>query len=115
MTLKETLECKITRYNNSDFGWVQYVRDNLWYIRGTAQRIDLDVYRHNTMKYRLGEFIVETFNMPRDVAWIVLYINQLESDVDFRDLESILIPDMKVIDNLCNMYRNLKAQESSIS
>lgn len=112
-TLKEMYEMQADQYCSEDQNWVQFVRDHFLYIRQTAQTIYLDVYRHNTMKYRLEDFLQDQLNMPKSCAWIVLMINQLGTNVDFRDLKSILVPDMRVIQWLTERYRTVSAQQNN--
>ena len=110
--LKQIYEEQIDQYCSEDQNWVQFVRDHFLYIRNSAQTTSLDAYRHNTMKYRLEDFLVDQMNIPRSCAWIVLLINQLGTNVDFRELKSILIPDIRVIQWLVDRYTTVKAQQN---
>lgn len=112
-TLKQTYEQQIDQYCSEDQNWVQFIRDHFLYIRSTAQETNLDAYRHNTMKYRLEDFLVDQMNIPSSCAWIVLLINQLGTSVDFRELKSILIPDIRVIQRLADRYSTLKSQQNN--
>ena len=113
-TLREMFEEQVDQYSSEDQNWVQFVRDHFQYLRNTAQETALDVYRHNTMKYRLEDFLEDQLKMPRSTAWIVLLINQMNSNIDFRELSSILIPDMHVIQYLRNTYDTVKANQDNM-
>lgn len=113
-TLREIYEEQVDQYCSEDQNWVQFVRDHFHYLRNTAQEILLDVYRHNTMKYRLEDFLEDQLKMSKSTAWIVLMINQLNSNVDFRELNSILIPDMRVIDYLRTTYDTVVANQENM-
>ncbi len=112
-TLKETYENQITQYSSDDQHWVQYVRDHFHYIRNTAQETILEIYRHNTMKYRLEDFLDEQLHFPKSAAWIVLLINQLNTNADFVGLNSILVPDMGVIQTLHTTFRTVRSQQQA--
>jgi hypothetical protein len=113
-TLRELFEEQVDQYCSEDQNWVQFVRDHFQYLRNTAQEVTLDVYRHNTMKYRLEDFLEDQLKMYRSTAWIVLLINQMNSNVDFREMSSILIPDMRVIQYLRNTYNTVKANQENM-
>ena len=113
-SLREELKHADSMYSNGDQKWVQYVRDHFWTIRSSASVIDLEAYQHNTMRYRLAEWLMDEFDMPYTSMWITLLINQLNSEEDFRNLQTILVPDMRVVDNLFSQFRNLNAQRNNM-
>lgn len=114
-TLRSMYEEQVDDYCSEDQNWVQFVRDHLLYLRSTAQEIQLDVYRHNTMRYRLEDFLEDQMKMMRSTAWIVLLINQMNSNVDFREMKSILIPDMRVIDWLRTTYDTVVSNQKNMA
>lgn len=112
--LRNMYEQQIDQYSSEEQGWVQFVRDHYRYLRNTAQQVSLDAFRQHTMRYRLEDFIEDEFKMMRSTAWIVLMVNQLNSNVDFRNLEFLYIPDMTAIDYLRNRYDTVVANQENL-
>ena len=112
--LRTELKNSDAMYSSSDQEWVQFIRDHFRIIRSTATNVELDVYQHNSMQYRLSEWLDTELHYPYSVTWIVLLINQLKSEEEFRNLTTILIPEMGVITKLYREFKNLRSQRNNL-
>jgi len=108
MSLDNKYKELITSYDCSDADWAQYVRDNLDTILASASWTELDPFTHNSMKYRLEDFLKDE-RLDPSIAWIVLIINQLGSNLDFIGLSRIKIPDIAVIRRLRSQYVSVRS------
>lgn len=108
MALRDAYQNLNTDLSNNDADWVEYIRDHYTTIVNTGGWIALDKFKHNTMKYRLEDFLQEE-GMDTSIAWIILLINQLGSNINFINLTKLLLPDMKVIRRLREQYVSLNA------
>lgn len=108
MALRDVYIGLETDLSNADEDWVHYVKDHYKLIVASGGWLSLDKFRHNTMKYRLEDFLKDESIDP-SISWIILMINQLGSNVDFANLERLLIPDLKFIQHLREQYVSLRA------
>lgn len=108
MALRDAYLGLNTDLSNTDADWVHFVKDNYKLLVETGGWLSLDKFKHNSMKYRLEDFLREEFIDP-SIAWIILLINQLGSNIDFVNLDRLLVPDIKVLRRLREQYVSLRA------
>ena len=65
------------------------------------------------MKYRLADFLADN-NIPISMSWIVLYINQLGSDMEFRDITVMLLPDVFEIKYLRDVFDTIQSHKKRV-
>jgi hypothetical protein len=110
--LSESLLQIESKYSSKDIDWVKYVHDHYKTIFKTAHMEYLDVNKHYWEFYRLEDFL-RSKNYDPNIAWIVFYINQIPSNVEFKNLESILLPDEKVLSGLYTSFMQSRAHTKS--
>jgi hypothetical protein len=106
--LSENLRRLATDYTSENIDWVKYVHDHYKTIFESCHLDTLDINAHFWEHYRLEDYLREKGYDP-NIAWIVFYINQIPSDVEFKDIKSLLMPDMAVIQNLYQSYMQNRA------
>ena len=111
-TFSEKLRSLETDYSSSDIDWVKYVHDHYKNIFETCKSETLNVNEHYWEYHRLEDYLREK-NYDPNVAWIVFYINQIPSNVEFRELKSILLPDMGVLRGLYQSFLQNRSQIKS--
>lgn len=101
-TLSERLKEKSAGLHNPEPEWVQFIKDHRRYIveHSTTWYINPDVM--GRYRYRLEEYL-EFIKQPVPY-WLVIYINELQSNIDFTDMDYILIPDASYLDKLRKNY-----------
>lgn len=113
MSLKEIYQSQITAYSNQDLEWVQYVRDHFAVLVKSAVKQTLEPYQHYAMTYRLEDWLGEQ-NIPKEMAWIVLYINQLSDASDFKELTEIMIPNLTLLEQLKQQFKTVQSQKKAV-
>lgn len=113
MSLADQIKRSITTYANVDADWVNYVKDHYKEIVNYHSTVEyLDQTRHYTYRYQIEEYLQE-MSLPKDIWWIVFYINQLNNNLDFKDLIKIRLPDCGYINTLRIQYDTVKSHRAS--
>lgn len=102
-----------TKFSNDNYEWVHFLHDHFKRIRLKATYIEINSYQMHEMHYRLNDFLAE-YNIPQEADWIVLLINQLQSEKDFKNLTWIYLPDMTDIEELREEFDTVDAHARSI-
>ena len=102
-----------TKFSNDNYEWVHFLHDHFKRIRLKATYIEINPYQMHEMHYRLNDFLAE-YNIPQEADWIVLLINQLQSEKDFKNLTWIYLPDMTDIEELREEFDTVDAHARSI-
>ena len=89
--------------SSRDIDFVKYVHDHYKNIYESAKEVTLNVNEHYWEHYRLEDFLISKQYDP-NMAWIVLYINQIPSNVSFKNIKTLLIPDPSVIQGLYSSF-----------
>ena len=103
----------LSSYSNHDLEWVQFIKDHFYHIKSKSTLVELNPFRHNSLKYRLTDFLEEN-NIPVEMNWIVLFINQLGSDAEFCDLTTMLIPDVTDIKQLRDTFDTVQSHKKRV-
>ena len=95
-------------------GWFQFVQDHYNELKqsATLQTISPEImyqYRYSLESY------LRHINKNINIAWIVLILNGLDSNMDFVDVKSILIPTDSALSDLYNSYINFKTAAAQIA
>lgn len=96
----------IDEYSNHDPLWVQFVMDHRKAIISRSGEQAIDLITSNQYDRRLYEYL-KKFNIPYGVLWIVLEINQMDTEMDFTNMNSILLPSMDHLQKLRMVFKNL--------
>ena len=99
-----------TDYSSRDIDWVKYVHDHYKNIFANCKADVLNINEHYWEYYRMEDYLKAKGYDP-NIALIVLYINQMPSNIEFRDIKSLLLPNMSVIQGL---YRSFLQNRSHI-
>lgn len=107
-SLSTSIRALATDYSPKNIDWVKYVQDHYKTIFATCRVDMLDINSHFWEHYRMEDYLREKGYDP-NMAWIVFYINQLPSNVEFKDIKSLLLPDVKVLQGLYQSYMQNRA------
>ena len=99
-------------YANDDIDLVKFMHDHYQEIFDTSEVVVLDKEDHYWKYYRLEDFLAERYYDP-NVAWIVLMINQMSSNADFKELETIRLPDQRTLDALRRTFLQYRSSIKS--
>lgn len=93
----------------NDFMWVQFVKDHKEIIKENSTTIVLHPNDLRKFKYGIESYLTE-YNYPKSIGWIVLWLNQLDSNFNFDEsLQTIMIPDINQLISLYSQYTTNKA------
>lgn len=99
-------------YSNDDIDLVKFMHDHYQEIFDTSEVVSLDKEDHYWKYYRLEDFLSERHSDP-NIAWIVLMINQMSSNIDFKELESIRIPNSRTLEALRKTFLQYRSSIKS--
>lgn len=98
----------LAQYNSDAFldtdpGWRQFVSDHKAYLKSIAQ---VRQPSQDLMGQVSGDMTryLRQLGIPRPIAWLVGYINDLDSDVLFNESQLIYVPTISQIDLLYQSY-----------
>lgn len=112
-SLTKIIEDMVDEYSNHDPLWVQFVMDHRKAIISRAGEQNIDLITANQYDRRLYEYL-KKFNIPYGVLWIVLEINQMDNEMDFTNMSSILLPSMDHLQKLRALFKNLYDFDSAL-
>ena len=102
-----------TKFSNDNYDWVHFVRDHFKRLRLKAVFITINPYQMHEMHYRLNDFLRE-YNIPVEADWIVLMLNQMQSEKDFDHLTWMYLPDMTDLQELREEFDTVDAHIRSV-
>lgn len=98
---------KVDKLSDSDEEWYRFVCDHREAIILTASTINITPNLMSVVKHNLTRFI-RHINRRIDDIWIIYYINDINTDMDFYNVSSLLIPNASFIDELYSSYTSTK-------
>lgn len=109
LELTKRIQDRRTPYYSQDVEWVLFVKDHRSEILKNSAQYFITYNDQNTYKYRLYSYLVET-NINVELLWIILWLNQLDTEMDFVNVDSLFIPSDKYIGELYQQYRSCKSK-----
>ena len=103
----------LSSYSNPDLDWVQFIRDHYLHIKSKSTVVQLNPFRHHSLKYRLTDFLIDN-NIPREMGWIVLMVNQMGSENEFCDMNVMMIPDTSDIAHLRDVFDTVQSHKKRV-
>lgn len=85
--------------------WRQYILDHLDNIRKTSETFVLDGPLMNLYRFDLRRFLYDKMNRHEDLTWIVLLINDIPSELEFVNIDNLIVPTDSLITKLYHSYR----------
>lgn len=103
MTILDLLAAKRTENDDDDPKWVLFVKDHRDELVANATRRQFSSDLMNTVRYDLRRYL-RRIQYPEALDWVVLYINDIQTEADFNDLNELLLPSQNQISNLRNFF-----------
>lgn len=103
MSITENYSQTLNKINDQDPSWRHFVKDFKSNIMASARVIELTPFQQRIYKYRLRDFLREN-NYPMDLTWIIIWLNQLETELNFFKRSSLIIPDYQTITKIRNLF-----------
>lgn len=105
-----TLESNIQKFDLPDIDWRTMIQDHKENIKINGELIHLSAELVQEYQYRPEEFLYEHLRKSKGLTWIMLFINDLNSKMEFNtSLTQIYIPNDDHIGDLYRTYHSIKA------
>ena len=95
-----------TYWNTNDpnfYLFKQFIIDHKDLIKENSEIHNFTVEEMYFQRYKLTEYLM-SLGLGPDLTWIVLWINDLNDQTEFKDLLNILVPDRKYMQDLIKYY-----------
>lgn len=103
----------ISNFDNSDPNWVQFLRDHFSIIKAEyTGKFFIDEITMNTYQYRMEDFL-ENNKIPQSFMWFILEINQMNSPMQFHDLDYLIMPSYDYLAKLHELFNSTEANKES--
>ena len=103
MSFSDTLRRTITKINDVDPNWRHFLKDYHSKILSTCTTIELSDYHSRVYEFRLRDMLREN-QIPVDLTWVIIWINNLESEYNFSNITKILLPNYQELLRIRNLY-----------
>lgn len=107
MIIQDLLKRNLTKINDIDSKWRNFVKDFRNQLLLSVSVIDLTPYHELIFRYRLRDLLYEA-KLSEDIAWIVVWINDMKNESDFKDKTRLLIPEYNLLTRIRNLYDGSK-------
>lgn len=92
-----------SKLNNQEKEWVQFIYDHYTLIRENSEWISIEPGTMKRYRYRPEDYL-EHLGKDKNLAWIMLLINQIPNRGYFEGLDKVLVPDQRYIEELRSKY-----------
>lgn len=100
----------VPEWSDNDPEWELYVKDHRDLILENSSTIQIAADDMRKYMYCLEAFLYDkNLDIDYRMTWIVLWLNQLGSNLEFRDLSSLIIPKRNYLLMLYEKYRAFKS------
>lgn len=107
-TIDEYLNKNNDDYYPNDSDWVLFVKDHKAIILEESSTLNVDASTVDINRYSVESFLKEN-GLPISIAWIVIWINQLDSAMNFDyTLDELVIPAHTTIRKLKKAYIDVR-------
>lgn len=108
-TFADRLLSKLSPVETMDRGWVRYVKDHREIIlaSATTERVPLGAMHFNRFRMKT---LLQELGVGMNLAWIVMWINQIDSMRDVKDIEELVVPNLETINRLRDQYDTYSAK-----
>lgn len=112
-TLTDNYNELMSVFDNADPNWIQFVRDHMSIIKKDhMSKMYISPDNMNAYQYRLEDFL-ENNKISQSTMWLILEINQMNSAMEFHDLEYLFMPDYSFIFKLYELFNSTEANKES--
>jgi hypothetical protein len=97
-------ELKNSTMSDDQGPWRQFILDHLDYIARRTAVYEITSLLMNQYRYDLARFLREHMSLRSDLAWIVILLNNMSTDLEFDTPGEFIIPTDELIDQLYHSY-----------
>lgn len=107
--LQEYITSTQSVIENTDIEWRLFVKDHRDRILENSVVMTLNNNDSSYYEYRLRDLLIAHGIKP-ELRWIVLWINQLYSEMEFHDIHTLYIPSYKQIKEYYDQYKIIRSE-----
>jgi hypothetical protein len=112
--IADTIRSKIGKFSNADTNWVIFVKDHIYQIIESSTKITVKPEDMHLARYRPEEFLVDN-GLPKELWWVLLFMNQISAHKDFVALTTVLLPSLNYMLTLYDKYKIQATTESGLT
>lgn len=101
--LRDHLKRKQTALNDTSSSWRIFLKDFRDSLLAKSRMIEIDPYKERIYRYRLRDLLYE-HKLPVDITWIIIWLNNIDTENNFKKLTHVYIPDYNEIQRIRNLY-----------
>ena len=87
----------------------QTIYDHKKHLISVAKRVKISNMQRDIYKYRDTLFITTVLNLPKEMIWILKYLNDIDQSQTLVSKSILYVPDLNVIQSLYEKIIRLKA------
>jgi hypothetical protein len=87
----------------------QTIYDHKKHLISVAKRVKISNMQRDIYKYRDTLFITTVLNLPKEMIWILKYLNDIDQSQTLVSKGILYVPDLNVIQSLYEKIIRLKA------
>jgi hypothetical protein len=110
--LLEYIEAQLQPYTEISDGWKTMLKDHRPQLLETAETIIITAYNQKIYQHTIEDFL-RYKGYPISASWIVLWLNDLPSNMEFKNVPRLLLPDTKYLNTLYQTYLSIQKQKQS--
>ena len=104
--LVDRLRAQRSEYASTDKEWVQFVKDHRAALLRNSVTVRLSIDTMARYRFRIEEYLDSLGTYDRALAWIVLWINGLPSNLEFDGLAELILPNRPYLEQLRMDYQS---------
>jgi len=112
-TLADRCESKLGDYSNTDTGWVQFVKDHREMLLQNSTVLEMSLEVAHRYRFSLALLLYDR-SMDQSTMWIIMWLNQISAEHEFKQLQRLLIPTNEYLATLKAQYDSNKQAAESV-
>ena len=88
--------------------WIIFVKDHRDNLIDNSTTINIEPETMFEYQYRPEDYLA-SINYPIMYTWIILWLNQIESNMEFKRIPHLILPNASYIQKLSEQYRTYLA------
>lgn len=86
------------------------IYDHKLYLKISSKKIRISNMYMDIYKYRDVLFCKEVLNVPKEMIWIIKYINNIKQDQPLVSNKILLVPEISTLENLYDKCVKMKSK-----
>lgn len=88
---------------SSDAQWRHFLKDFRTKLIETGTYVYITAYDERVFRYRLKDYLLK-ISVPPDLSWIIIWLNNLETELNFVGVEKLVIPNYQEVARIRKLF-----------